>query len=66
MRKYKNGSTKEIIYSDTNLTKVVGSLSPYEVCDCFGIFNNRPMVRYHVDGTNNYKIGFARWLGGVK
>lgn len=66
VRKYKNGSTKEIIYSDTNLTKVVGSLSPYEVCDCFGIFNNRPMVRYHVDGTNNYKMGFARWTGGVK
>ena len=66
VRKYKNGSTKAIIYSDTNLTKVVGSLSPYEVCDCFGIFNNRPMVRYKVDGTNNYKIGFAKWTGGVK
>jgi hypothetical protein len=24
------------------------------------------MVRYHVDGTNNYKIGFARWTGGVR
>lgn len=66
VRKYKNGSTKEIIYADTSLTKVIGSLSPYEECDCFGIFNNRPMVRYHVDGTNNYKIGFARWTGGVR
>lgn len=66
VRRYKNGSTKEIIYADTGLTKVIGSLSPYEECDCFGIFNNRPMVRYKIDGQNNYKIGFAKWVGGVK
>ena len=66
VRRYKNGSTKETIYADTNLTKVIGSLSPYEECDCFGIFNNRPMVRYKIDGTSNYKIGFAKWTGGVK
>lgn len=66
VRRYKNGSTKETIYADTNLTKAIGSLSPYEQCDCFGIYNNRPMVRYKVDGSNNYKIGFAKWLGGVK
>lgn len=66
VRRYKNGSTKETIYADTNLTKVIGSLSPYEECDCFGIFNNRPMVRYKIDGQNNYKIGFAKWTGGVK
>ena len=66
MRRYKNGSTKEIIYADTSLTKVIGSLSPYEECDCFGIFNGRPIVRYNVSGTGNYKIGFAKWLGGVK
>lgn len=66
VRRYKNGSTKEIIYADTSLTKVIGSLSPHEECDCFGIFNERPMVRYNVTGTNNYKIGFAKWKGGVK
>lgn len=66
VRKYKNGSTTETIYADTNLTKVIGSLSPYEECDCFGIFNNRPMVRYKIDGSNNYKIGFAKWTSGVK
>ena len=64
--RYKNGSTKEIIYADTSLTKVIGSLSPYEECDCFGIFNGRPMVRYNVSGTGNYKIGFAKWTGGVR
>ena len=66
VRKYKNGSTKEYIYADTNLSKQIGYLSPYEECDCFGIFNNRPMVRYKVDGSNNYKIGFAVWKNGVK
>lgn len=66
VRKYKNGSTKETIYADTALTKAIGTLSPYEECDCFGIFENRPMVRYKIDGSNNYKIGFARWTGGVK
>ena len=66
VRRYKNGSTKETIYADTSLTKVIGSLSPYEECDCFGIFNDRPMVRYNVSGTKNYKIGFAKWKGGVR
>lgn len=66
VRVYQNGSTRENVYSDTNLTKLVGYLSPYEKCDCFGIFNGRAMVRYHVDGTNNYKIGFAKWTGGIK
>ena len=66
VRKYKNGSTREDIYADTKLTKKIGSLSPWEECDCFGIFNNRPMVRYKVDGTNNYKIGFAKWTGRNK
>lgn len=66
VRKYVNGSTIENIYADTSLTKKIGYLNPREECDCFGIFNNRPMVRYKVDGSNNYKIGFAKWTGGVK
>lgn len=66
VRKYFNGSTIENIYADTSLTKKIGYLNPREECDCFGIFNNRPMVRYKVDGSNNYKIGFAKWTGGVK
>lgn len=66
VKKYKNGSTKETVYADTSLTKVIGSLSAHEECDCFGIFNNRAMVRYNVSGTSNYKIGFCKWLGGVR
>lgn len=66
VRKYVNGSTPEKIYADTSLTKKIGTLNPRETCDCFGIFNDRPMVRYKVDGSNNYKIGFAVWKNGVK
>lgn len=66
VRKYKNGSTSENVYTDTACTKKIGSLNPREECDCFGIFNNRAMVRYQVNGSSNYKIGFCKWLGGVK
>lgn len=66
VRLYCNGSTREDIFSDTYCTNKIGSLDPYEQCDCFGEFNDRAMVRYHVNGTDNYKIGFAKWLGGIK
>ena len=66
VRTYQNGSTSENVYADTACTKKIGSLNPRESCDCFGIFNDRAMVRYNVSGTNNYKIGFCKWLGGVK
>lgn len=56
MKTYQNGSTSEIVYSDTNCTIRLGSLNPRERCDCFGIFNNRAMVRYQVGNTGNYKI----------
>ena len=64
MLKNKNGSTSENVYADTACTKKIGSLDPRESCDCFGIFNDRAMVRYNVSGTSNYKIGFCKWLGG--
>lgn len=66
MKTYQNGSTSENVYSDTNCTVKIGSLNPRESCDCFGIFNNRAMVRYKVENTSNFKIGFCKWLGGVK
>ena len=66
MKTYQNGSTSEIVYADTDCKTKIGSLDPREKCDCFGIFNNRAMVRYRVGNTNNYKIGFCKWTGGVK
>ena len=59
MYKFRNGRTVEPIYADSNHTIKIGSLNKYEVCDCFGIFNGAPMVRYEVGNTGNYKIGFA-------
>ena len=66
MKRYKNGSTVEDVFADTNCTNKIGSLNPREECDCFGIFNDRAMVRYQVTGTNNYKIGFCKWTGRVQ
>ena len=66
MKTYVNGSTSENVYADTNCTVKIGSLNPREKCDCFGIFNDRAIVRYQVGKTNNYKIGYCKWLGGVK
>ena len=66
MKTYQNGSTSENVYADTNCSIKIGSLNPRERCDCFGIFNNRAMVRYQVGNSNNYKIGYCKWLGGVK
>lgn len=63
---YQNESTVETVYSDTNCTNKIGSLNKNEKCECLGIFENRAIVRYKVDNKNNYKIGFVKWLGGVK
>ena len=66
VKTYKNGSTREVVFSDTACTDRIGSLNPREKCDCLGIFENRAMVRYKVDKKKNYKIGYCKWLGGVK
>lgn len=66
VRTYQNGSTSENVYADTDCTKKIGSLNPREKCDCFGTFKDRAMVRYVVSESSNYKIGFCKWLGGVK
>lgn len=63
---YQNGSTPEPIYSDTSLKNRIGSLNPRETAEYLSIDNDRPLVRYKVDGTNNYKVGYAEWKGGCK
>lgn len=64
--KYVNGSTIEPVYSDSNCTQRIGAISPRETCDCLGVFANKAIVRYRIDGSSNYKIGFVKWLAGVK
>lgn len=63
---YKNGSTIEKVFADSNLTKEIGSLDRYEQCECIGIVNNRYIVKYKVNKTNNYKVGFVKYSGGIK
>lgn len=65
-RKYVNGSTPEPVYADTGLTKKIGSLNPRETTEYLSIDNDRPLVRYKVDGTNTYKCGYVLWKGGCK
>lgn len=62
---YKNGSTIENVYADTGLTVKIGSLNTYEQCECLDIVNGRYLVKYKVDGTNNYKCGFVKYHGNV-
>ena len=66
MKIYQNGTTPEPVYADTALTNKIGQLNPHEKCDCYGIFENRAVVRYKVDGQDNYKVGFCKWLDGIK
>lgn len=61
---YKNGSTSETIYADTAKKTVVGSLDPKESCQCLGKIDSMYLVCYKVNGTSNYKCGFAVYNGG--
>lgn len=65
-RVYQNGSTPEPVYADTSLTKKIGSLNPRETAEYLAIDNNRPLVRYKVDGSNTYKCGYVLWKDGCK
>lgn len=65
VKTWKNGSTEEIVYADSGLTVKIGSLDPYESCQCFETVNGRYHVRYAVDGSAEYKAGFVEYAGGV-
>ena len=54
------------VYSDTGLTDKIGSLNPRETAEYLAIDNDRPLVRYTVDGTNKKKCGYVKWKGGCK
>ena len=66
MKKYVNGSTNEIVYQDANCTKQIGYLNPRETATCYGLVNNKALIVYKMDGKDNYKTGFVKWLGGIK
>ena len=66
MKTYKNGSTKEKVFADSECTIKIGELDKYEECQSYGIVNNRAIVLYDVNNTNNKKIGFVKYTGGIK
>ena len=67
---YQNGSTKEYVYSTVNDCKAgknsIGYLDKWEKCDCVGVAGGCYIVVYKITGTNNYKVGFVKYSGGVK
>ena len=65
-RDYKNGSTDEPVYADSACTIKIGSLNPYETVKSIGTCDGLPIVYYPVDGERNTKIGFVRWVDGLK
>jgi len=63
---YKNGSTPEPVYADTDFSLQTGSLNPYEECYCTGRYGDAYHVLYKVDGTaDTWKVGYVRYDGGV-
>ena len=65
-----NGSTKELVFQTTTDCKAqknhIGSLSPRESCECYGIIDGCYLVAYKVNGTTAKKCGFVKYAGGVK
>lgn len=68
---YRNGSSKEICYKDSDFKKRTGSLDKWEIAECLGIVTNSKgqnayIVKYKINGSNNQALGFVKYSGGVK
>ena len=58
VKKFKNGSSEEKIWTSNEHINQVGTLNKGEECDCLGIHNGHAIVKYV--GSNNYdKVGFT-------
>lgn len=64
--KWQNGSTKEKVFKENNLTGEIGSLAAKESAQCYSKSGNSYVVVYNLDGTNKHKVGFVEYAGGVK
>ena len=66
-RAWKNGSTHEPVYKDTDRTVKTGSLNPYEEAECAGRYGDSYLVSYKVDGTSDdWAVGYVAYDGGIK
>lgn len=65
---WKNGSTNETVYADTNCTKEIGLIYPRGEAECYGIKDGKYLVCYNIYNGNNIqnrKVGFVKYNGGV-
>ena len=62
---WKNGSTDEIVYKQSNLTEKIGTIFPKSSAKCYGKQGNYIVV-YELSGTGKHKAGFVKYAGGVK
>lgn len=63
---WKNGSTEEPVYKDTDRTVKTGNLNPYESCYCAGVYGDSYLVAYKLDGTtDDWAVGYVKYDGGV-
>lgn len=63
---YKNGSTVENVYAESNFKTKIGSLNKYEQCECLAKVDDAYLVKYKINGISAYKTGFVKYSGGVK
>ena len=63
---YRNGSTPETVYRDTDLTDRTGLLNPNEECYCIGRYGAAYLVCYQLDGyADRWAVGYVSYNGGV-
>lgn len=63
--KWQNGSTKEVVYMQSNLINKLGSLSAKETAQCYGKTGDGYIVVYNLNGTKKHKAGFVKYKGGL-
>ena len=63
---WKNGTTKEAVFKENNLSGEIGWLAAQESAKCYAKSGNSYLLVYDLDGTNKHKAGFVEYAGGVK
>lgn len=63
---WKNGSTEEPVYKQSNLADKVGTIFAKSSAKCYGKKGSGYIVVYDLDGTDKHKAGFVKYAGGVK
>lgn len=63
--KWQNGSTKEIVFKQNDLSNEIGTISKRESALCYSKSGSSYVVVYSLDGTDKHKAGFVEYNGGV-